>query len=158
VCRELGDCAGPEWVDVLFSVVVGGIAASPVFGVALLGRRLKGCVMSKAGAQHAVGGKKPSRWMIGIFALGYFLVSLVLLVFLIGMGMAEFDSPDPPSLVLRLAGVAMLVELLPLVTPVLLLHIHLPIVAQWLVFFGNSLLWGWGAWYLLGRFRRRTAT
>ena len=70
-------------------------------------------------------------------------------------GMSRFDGGRPPTYDERIASAAFHALSFPVLKLVLALHLHVPGVAGWLVFFANSLCWGLVALLVVRLWERR---
>lgn len=85
-------------------------------------------------------------------ALGHFIVSRTLFVWVFGREMAQFDTGQPPNALDRLAGGISTVLDLPVA--LLLTHVPptwLPGLVGYIPFVANSLVWGLLAWFIYSR-------
>ena len=88
-------------------------------------------------------------------AILHFLVQGALFFATFVRGMSRFDSGRPPTYDERIASAAFHALSFPVLKLVRALHLHIPGVAGWLVFFANSLCWGVVALLLVRLWERR---
>ena len=93
--------------------------------------------------------------IICTIAAVHFLLSVVLLFLVAGASMSRFDGGGPSDLTALLLKSAFEILRFPLATAIELLEIRNTGVWGWLVFIGNSLLWGWAGWRAIRFWRSR---
>jgi hypothetical protein len=93
--------------------------------------------------------------IFGTITVLHFLLSVALFFLWGAVVSSRFDAGGPPDLTLILVNGAFKILSFPLLMGILLLKIPDTGIWGWLLFLGNSLLWGWAGWSAIRVWRSR---